>query len=115
MADWAYGRPNYSAADFPRDTGSVILSQEFVRVKTSEFDFAMSPVLPTVGFTAEEAGLDPSQPLGTAASLRGSTRLHTPPRHCASDSAHRSEPIRACSSAFRSSGAAGSQTRPSFG
>ena len=39
-------------------------SQEIVRARTSEFDFVISPVIPTVGFAADEVGLDPVQPLG---------------------------------------------------
>lgn len=112
VAEWAYGAANYSAADFSRDADSVMRSQEFVRAKTSEFDFVISPVIPTVGFGAEEVGLDPLQRWRTAASPRGSTRPHNPPRHCASASAPRSEPTRACPSAYRSSGHA-SRIRPS--
>lgn len=63
VADWAAAAAGYSAADFSRDTDSVMRSQEFVRARTSEFDFVISPVIPTVGFGAEEVGLDPLQPL----------------------------------------------------
>ena len=64
VADWASEAANYSAAQFSRDTDVVMRSQEIVRARTSEFDFAISPVIPTVGFAADEVGLDPVQPLG---------------------------------------------------
>ncbi|MGA9873200.1 MAG: amidase [Rhodococcus sp. (in: high G+C Gram-positive bacteria)] len=64
VADWAAPAANYSATQFSRDTDAVMRSQEIVRAKTSEFDFVISPVIPTVGFGAEEVGLDSAQPLG---------------------------------------------------
>ena len=64
VADWASEAANYSAAQFSRDTEAVMRSQEIVRARTSEFDFVISPVIPTVGFAADEVGLDPVQPLG---------------------------------------------------
>lgn len=64
VADWASEAANYSAAQFSRDTEAVMRSQEIVRARTSEFDFVISPVIPTVGFAADEVGLDPLQPLG---------------------------------------------------
>lgn len=64
VADWAAPAAHYSAAQFSRDTDTVMRSQEIVRARTSEFDFVISPVIPTVGFGAEEVGLDAAQPLG---------------------------------------------------
>ncbi|MGK2887863.1 MAG: amidase [Rhodococcus sp. (in: high G+C Gram-positive bacteria)] len=64
VADWASDAANYSAAQFSRDTEAVMRAQEIVRARTSEFDFVISPVIPTVGFAADEVGLDPVQPLG---------------------------------------------------
>lgn len=64
VADWAAPAANFSAAQFSRDTDAVMRSQEIVRAKTAEFDFVIAPVIPTVGFGAEEVGLDPAQPLG---------------------------------------------------
>ncbi|OZD82181.1 hypothetical protein CH273_10250 [Rhodococcus sp. 05-339-2] len=64
VAEWASAAAQYSAAQFTRDTDAVMRSQESVRAQTSEFDFVISPVVPTVGFGAEEVGLDPAQPLG---------------------------------------------------
>lgn len=64
VADWASAAAGYYAAQFSRDTDSVMRSQEIVRARTSEFDFVISPVIPMVGFGAEEVGVDPSQPLG---------------------------------------------------
>ncbi|WP_206510420.1 amidase [Rhodococcus sp. BGS-1C] len=64
VADWASEAANYSAAQFSRDNEAVMRSQEIVRARTSEFDFVISPVIPTVGFAADEVGLDPVQPLG---------------------------------------------------
>jgi amidase len=64
VADWASEAANCSAAQFSRDTEAVMRSQEIVRARTSEFDFVISPVIPTVGFAADEVGLDPVQPLG---------------------------------------------------
>ncbi|WP_072804059.1 amidase [Rhodococcoides yunnanense] len=64
VADWAVPASNYTAAQFSRDTDAVMRSQEIVRARTAEFDFVISPVIPTVGFGAEEVGLNPAQPLG---------------------------------------------------
>ncbi|MDI9927459.1 amidase [Rhodococcus sp. IEGM 1341] len=64
VADWASAAAEYSASRFSRDTDAVMRSQELVRTQTAEFDFVISPVIPTVGFGAEEVGLDPAQPLG---------------------------------------------------
>ncbi|SNS95111.1 amidase [Rhodococcoides kyotonense] len=63
VADWASGAANYTAAQFSRDTDAVMRAQEIMRAKTSEFDFVISPVIPTVGFGAEEVGLNSAQPL----------------------------------------------------
>ncbi|MGB2948729.1 MAG: amidase [Rhodococcus sp. (in: high G+C Gram-positive bacteria)] len=63
VADWASEAANYYAAQFSRDTEAVMRAQEIVRARTSEFDFVISPIIPTVGFAADEVGLDPSQPL----------------------------------------------------
>ncbi|MBY4040208.1 amidase [Rhodococcus fascians] len=64
VTDWASVAAEYSAAQFSRDTDAVMRSQEMIRAQTAEFDFVISPVIPTVGFGAEEVGLDPAQPLG---------------------------------------------------
>ncbi|OZE79545.1 hypothetical protein CH304_18520 [Rhodococcus sp. 15-649-1-2] len=63
VADWAYSAANYTAADFSRDTDAVMRAQEIVCPATSRFDFVISPIIPVVGFGAEEVGLDPAQPL----------------------------------------------------
>ncbi|OZC89872.1 hypothetical protein CH254_10170 [Rhodococcus sp. 06-412-2C] len=64
VADWAAPAGHFSAAQFSRDTDAVMRSQEIVRAKSAEFDFVIAPVIPTVGFGAEDVGLDPAQPLG---------------------------------------------------
>ncbi|RRQ27373.1 amidase [Rhodococcus sp. Eu-32] len=63
VADWASGAANYTAAQFSRDTDAVMRAQEIVRAKTNEFDFVISPVIPTIGFGAEDVGLNSAQPL----------------------------------------------------
>lgn len=63
VAQWAYGAASYSATDFSgHRLGDAVAG--LLRAKTSEFDFVISPVIPTVGFGAKEVGLDPLQPLG---------------------------------------------------
>lgn len=63
VANWASGAAKYTAAQFSRDTDAVMRAQEIVRAKTGEFDFVISPVIPTIGFGAEEVGLDSARPL----------------------------------------------------
>ena len=60
---WCAPGADRSATDFTRDGEAVARSAELVRAATAEFDYVISPVIPTVGFAAEEVGLDSSHPL----------------------------------------------------
>lgn len=61
---WCGPGAGFSATDFTRDGEAVAQSAERMRAACAEFDYVLAPVLPTVGFPAEDCGLDPSQPLG---------------------------------------------------
>ncbi|WP_173007856.1 amidase family protein [Mycolicibacterium sp. P1-18] len=63
IRDWCAPGANRSATDFTRDGEAVARSAELVRAATAAFDFVVSPIIPTVGFAADEVGLDPSHPL----------------------------------------------------
>ena len=64
IRQWCAPAADFSAADLTRDTEAVARSAEVIRAACAEFDFVLAPVLPMVGFDAEECGADPSQPLG---------------------------------------------------
>lgn len=63
VADWAAGATEFTAAQFARDTEAVMATQARLRERLSAFDFVISPVIPVVGFPAEDVGLDPARPL----------------------------------------------------
>jgi amidase/aspartyl-tRNA(Asn)/glutamyl-tRNA(Gln) amidotransferase subunit A len=60
---WCAPAADYSGADFTRDGEAVARSAEIMRAACSVYDFVLAPVLPVVGFAAEDCGLDESQPL----------------------------------------------------
>lgn len=63
IRDWCAPATGLSAADLTRDGEAVARAAERMRVVCAEFDYVIAPVIPTVGFAAEECGLDPSHPL----------------------------------------------------
>jgi len=63
IRQWCGPGATISATDFTRDGEAVARSAELVRAATAAFDYVVAPVIPTVGFAAEEVGLDPSHPL----------------------------------------------------
>ncbi|BBY50564.1 amidase [Mycolicibacterium arabiense] len=64
IRDWCGPGAGLSATDFARDGEAVARSAELMRAACAGFDYVLAPVIPTVGFPAEDCGLDPSQPLG---------------------------------------------------
>ncbi|GAB7066674.1 amidase [Mycobacterium hodleri] len=60
---WCAPGADRSATDFTRDGEAVARSAELVRAATAAFDYVISPVIPTIGFPADEVGLDPAHPL----------------------------------------------------
>ena len=60
---WCAPAAGYGAADLTRDGEAVARSAERMRAACAEFDYVIAPVIPTVGFAAEECGLDPAHPL----------------------------------------------------
>jgi len=61
---WCAPAEKYTAAELTRDSEAVAASAERMRAACAAYDFVIAPVLPTVGFAAEECGLDPAVPLG---------------------------------------------------
>jgi Asp-tRNA(Asn)/Glu-tRNA(Gln) amidotransferase A subunit family amidase len=63
IRQWCAPGADLSATDFTRDGEAVARSAERMRAACAEFDYVISPVIPTVGFAAEDPGLDPAYPL----------------------------------------------------
>jgi amidase/aspartyl-tRNA(Asn)/glutamyl-tRNA(Gln) amidotransferase subunit A len=63
VADWAAEAADFTATQSSRDTETVMAAQARLRERLSGFDFVISPVIPVVGFPAENVGLDPARPL----------------------------------------------------
>jgi Asp-tRNA(Asn)/Glu-tRNA(Gln) amidotransferase A subunit family amidase len=63
IRQWCAPGADFSATDFTRDGEAVARSADRMRAACAEFDYVISPVIPTVGFAAEETGLDPAFPL----------------------------------------------------
>jgi amidase/aspartyl-tRNA(Asn)/glutamyl-tRNA(Gln) amidotransferase subunit A len=63
IRQWCAPGTGYRATDFARDSEAVARSAERMRVACASFDYVIAPVLPVVGFAAEDCGLDPAYPL----------------------------------------------------
>jgi amidase/aspartyl-tRNA(Asn)/glutamyl-tRNA(Gln) amidotransferase subunit A len=63
IRQWCAPGTGYRATDFARDSEEVARSAERMRVACASFDYVIAPVLPVVGFAAEDCGLDPAYPL----------------------------------------------------
>lgn len=64
VREWCAQAADYTATDFVRDSEAVARAADHMRSACAAFDFVIAPVLPIVGFAAEECGVDSSQPLG---------------------------------------------------
>ncbi|MBU8811531.1 amidase [Mycolicibacterium goodii] len=64
VRDWCAQAADYTAIDFTRFSEAVARSASRMQSACAEYDFVIAPVLPVVGFGAEDAGVDPAQPLG---------------------------------------------------
>lgn len=63
IRQWCAPADGYTATDFTRDSEAVARSAETMRAACAAFDFVIAPVIPMVGFGAEECGADESAPL----------------------------------------------------
>lgn len=63
IRQWCAPATGFSSADLIRDGEAVARAAERMRTACAGFDYVLAPVIPTVGFAAEECGLDPSTPL----------------------------------------------------
>ncbi|CAN5584586.1 amidase [soil metagenome] len=63
IRQWCAPGADLSATDFARDGEAVARSAERMRAACADFDFVIAPVIPAVGFAAEDCGLDPAYPL----------------------------------------------------
>lgn len=63
IRQWCAPAANYHATGFARDGEAVAVAAERMRAACEAFDFVIAPVIPTVGFPAEDCGLDPAYPL----------------------------------------------------
>jgi Asp-tRNA(Asn)/Glu-tRNA(Gln) amidotransferase A subunit family amidase len=63
IRQWCAPAADYSAADMSRDSEAVARSAEVMRAACAEYDFVVAPVIPMVGFAADESGPVPAQPL----------------------------------------------------
>jgi Asp-tRNA(Asn)/Glu-tRNA(Gln) amidotransferase A subunit family amidase len=63
IRQWCAPAHEYHAADVTRDGAEVAGAAERMRAACAEYDFVIAPVIPVVGFAAEECAPDPSQPL----------------------------------------------------
>jgi Asp-tRNA(Asn)/Glu-tRNA(Gln) amidotransferase A subunit family amidase len=63
IRQWCAPGGDYRATDFTRAGEAVARSAERMRAACAEFDYVIAPVIPTVGFAAEDTGLDPAYPL----------------------------------------------------
>ena len=63
IRQWCAPAADYHATGFARDGEAVAGSAERMRAACAAFDFVIAPVIPTVGFPAEDCGLDPAYPL----------------------------------------------------
>lgn len=60
---WCSPAARYSATDATRDGEAVMRSAELMRSACAAYDFVIAPVIPAVGFGADDTGLDPHEPL----------------------------------------------------
>lgn len=60
---WCAPGVEASATDLVRDGEAVARSAERMRTACADFDYVISPIIPTVGFAAGDVGLDPARPL----------------------------------------------------
>lgn len=63
IRSWCASAAGYSAADLTRDSESVARSADTMRAACAQYDFVLAPVIPMVGFAADECGPDAGQPL----------------------------------------------------
>jgi amidase/aspartyl-tRNA(Asn)/glutamyl-tRNA(Gln) amidotransferase subunit A len=63
IREWCAPAADYSATDLARDGEAVARSAERMRATCAGFDYVIAPIIPVVGFGAEQCGLDPAQPL----------------------------------------------------
>jgi Asp-tRNA(Asn)/Glu-tRNA(Gln) amidotransferase A subunit family amidase len=63
VADWAAEAAGRSATALSRDTDVVLAAAEQLRARLHGYHLVLSPVLPVVGFPAEDAGADVDRPL----------------------------------------------------
>jgi amidase/aspartyl-tRNA(Asn)/glutamyl-tRNA(Gln) amidotransferase subunit A len=63
IRQWCAQAREYSAADVTRDGAEVAAAGERMRAACAAYDFVVAPVIPMVGFAADECAPDPSRPL----------------------------------------------------
>lgn len=63
IREWSAPAADYPATGLTRDTEAVARSADRMRAACAAYDFVIAPVLPVVGFAAEDCGLDPARPL----------------------------------------------------
>lgn len=63
IRQWCAPGADLSATEFARDGEAVARSAERMRAACADFDYVIAPVIPTVGFAAEDCGLVPTHPL----------------------------------------------------
>lgn len=63
IRQWCAPGSEFRATDYARDGAAVAASAERMRAACASFDYVIAPVIPTVGFAAEDCGLDPAYPL----------------------------------------------------
>ncbi|MET0474293.1 MAG: amidase [Mycobacterium sp.] len=78
IRQWCAPGTEYRAADFTRDGEAVARSAELVRISCAEYDYVIAPIIPTIGFAAEDCGLDPARPLAHCAFTAWSNQTAQP-------------------------------------
>jgi amidase/aspartyl-tRNA(Asn)/glutamyl-tRNA(Gln) amidotransferase subunit A len=63
IRQWCAPAAQYSATALTRDTEALARAAERMRSACATFDFVIAPVIPVVGFAAQECGPDPKEPL----------------------------------------------------
>lgn len=63
IRDWCAPAAHYSATDLTADTEALARAAQRMRSACAAFDFVLAPVLPVVGFAAQECGPHPQEPL----------------------------------------------------
>lgn len=63
IRQWCAPGSEIRATYYARDGAAVAASAERMRAACASFDYVIAPVIPTVGFAAEDCGLDPAYPL----------------------------------------------------